>query len=283
MEHRGTILRATRRELPTLRRVLSAGAPVPPHVLQRMKRAIHPDGDVHTPYGATEALPVASISASEVLGETAARLPAARERASDDRFPGIEWKVIRIVDGPIADIRDVEEMPRGEIGELIVRGPVVTTEYVTRRDANALHKMRDGEQFWHRMGDVGYLDEPRSLLVLRPQSRIASSRRPARCTPIPCEAHLQSTSARLSFGLVGIGAAQRTAARHHRRTWPDTSCRIAARSPALVAELTRTRHAVTRMTSGIRDILTASVAAGRHPPQRQDLSRASWPSGRPNS
>jgi acyl-CoA synthetase (AMP-forming)/AMP-acid ligase II len=59
--------------LPTLKRVLSAGAPVPPHVLKRMKAAIPPDGDIHTPYGATEALPVASVSASEVLVETAAK------------------------------------------------------------------------------------------------------------------------------------------------------------------------------------------------------------------
>ena len=51
-------------KLPTLKRVLSAGAPVPVHVLKRMKEAIAADGDVHTPYGATEALPVASISAS---------------------------------------------------------------------------------------------------------------------------------------------------------------------------------------------------------------------------
>ena len=55
--------------LPTLRRVLSAGAPVPAEVLRRMKACIHPEGDIHTPYGATEALPVASISASEVLGD----------------------------------------------------------------------------------------------------------------------------------------------------------------------------------------------------------------------
>ena len=29
-----------------------------------MKAVIHPEGDIHTPYGATEALPVASISAT---------------------------------------------------------------------------------------------------------------------------------------------------------------------------------------------------------------------------
>ncbi|HND55472.1 MAG TPA: AMP-binding protein, partial [Pirellulaceae bacterium] len=57
----------------TLRRVLSAGAPVPPHVLKKVLATIAPGGDMHTPYGATESLPVASIAASEVLRETAAR------------------------------------------------------------------------------------------------------------------------------------------------------------------------------------------------------------------
>ena len=146
-------------QMPTLRRVLSAGAPVPAHVLRRMKAAIAADGDVHTPYGATEALPVASIAASEVLRETAARTALGEGTCVGRRFPGIEWKVIRITDQPIAALADAEEMPRGEIGELIVRGPVVTREYVTRTDSNALHKIQDGPTFWHRMGDVGYLEQ----------------------------------------------------------------------------------------------------------------------------
>ncbi len=145
-------------KLPTLKRVLSAGAPVPPHVLKRMKAAIADDGDVHTPYGATEALPVASIAASEVLGETAERSRGGEGTCVGRRFPGIEWKVIRISDGPIATIDEAEVLPYGEIGELIVQGTVVTTEYVTRTDCNPLHKIRDREKFWHRMGDVGYLE-----------------------------------------------------------------------------------------------------------------------------
>jgi acyl-CoA synthetase (AMP-forming)/AMP-acid ligase II len=55
-------------------------------------------------------------------------------------------------------LAEAEELPPGEIGELIVRGPVVTSEYVTRTECNPLHKIRDGQTFWHRMGDVGYLE-----------------------------------------------------------------------------------------------------------------------------
>jgi olefin beta-lactone synthetase len=151
--------------LPTLKRVLSAGAPVPPHVLRRMKAAIPPDGDVHTPYGATEALPVASIAASEVLAETAAKSATGAGTCVGRHFPGIEWRVIRISDGPIASIDEAEILPPGEIGELIVRGPVVTSEYVTRTDCNPLHKIADGKSFWHRMGDVGWMEVIGTLRV----------------------------------------------------------------------------------------------------------------------
>ncbi|HEV3136832.1 MAG TPA: fatty acid CoA ligase family protein, partial [Pirellulales bacterium] len=145
--------------LPSLRRVLSAGAPVPPNVLERMKACIAADGDVHTPYGATEALPVASISASEVLGETQFLWAKGRGTCIGRKFPLIEWKVIEIVDGVISELSDAIEMPKGQIGELIVSGPVVTREYVTRTEANALGKIVDGTRVWHRMGDVGYFDE----------------------------------------------------------------------------------------------------------------------------
>jgi acyl-CoA synthetase (AMP-forming)/AMP-acid ligase II len=145
-------------KLPTLWRVLSAGAAVPAHVLESMRASIHPQGEVHTPYGATEALPVASISATEVLGETAALTREGAGVCVGRRFPGIEWEVIQINEGPIARIDQAVEMPPGEIGELIVRGPVVTREYLNRPNSNALGKIADGEMVWHRMGDVGYFD-----------------------------------------------------------------------------------------------------------------------------
>lgn len=104
--------------LPTLKRVLSAGAPVPVHVLKRMKAAIAADGDVHTPYGATEALPVASNSATEVLGETAAKSANGAGTCVGRHFPGIEWKVIRITDEPIATLAEAKELPAGEISTL---------------------------------------------------------------------------------------------------------------------------------------------------------------------
>ncbi len=198
--------------LPTLRRVLSAGAPVPADVLASMTACIHPDGDVHTPYGATEALPVASISASEVLGETAARSRTGAGVCVGRKFPGIDWKVIRAathpqepaIPTPLADITEAEELPPSEIGELIVRGPVVTSLYVTRMEWNALAKIPDALTAWHRMGDVGYFDSQRRFWFC---GRMAHRVRTANGTlyTIPCEAIFNEHPSILRTALVGIG------------------------------------------------------------------------------
>ncbi|MDZ7620698.1 MAG: fatty acid CoA ligase family protein [Patescibacteria group bacterium] len=210
--------------MPSVRRVLSAGAPVPADVLERMRRHIAPEGELYTPYGATEALPVASISASEVLGGPGAQILMESEYDSHPesfvgtanrtrqgagvcvgtRFSAIAWKVIRIVDGPIPSISGATELPSGEIGELIVRGPQVTREYVTRVDANATAKIADGESFWHRMGDTGYLDEQdRFWFCGRVAHRVLTEQGPM--YPVRCEAIFNQHPDVFRSALVGVG------------------------------------------------------------------------------
>ena len=147
------------RSMESLQLVLSAGAPVPPRVLRTLRNRIHPDGRVHTPYGATEALPIASIESREVLGETAELTDRGMGTCVGKRFDSVDWAVIKISDDPMRSIEEAEILPRGQIGELMVRGPMVSKQYVTRIDQNALHKVYEGDQIWHRMGDVGYLDD----------------------------------------------------------------------------------------------------------------------------
>lgn len=190
--------------IPTIRRVLSAGAPVPPHVLKRVRNAIREDGEVFTPYGATEALPVASNSASVVLGETAALSSQGKGTCVGKRFSGIDWQIIEISDEPITTIDQAKKLSRGSIGELIVRGEVVTRRYVTRTDANALHKIVDGESFWHRMGDVGYLDDQdRFWFCGRKSHRVLTAT--GTMFTIPCEAIANNHPAIYRSALVGIG------------------------------------------------------------------------------
>jgi acyl-CoA synthetase (AMP-forming)/AMP-acid ligase II len=194
----------TGESFPTLRRVLSAGAPVPAKTLQRLRRFVHPEADICTPYGATEALPLASIESRQVIAETGPASAKGRGVCVGTRFDGIRWKVIEINDGPIASIDQTTEMPRGKIGELMVSGRVVTRRYAVRQDQNALHKVADGNDIWHRMGDVGYLDENDQFWFCgRKAHRVRNGKKT--WYTIPCEAIFNSHPAIYRSALVGLG------------------------------------------------------------------------------
>lgn len=214
---------ATGEKLPnTLRRVLSAGAPVPVPVIERLRRAFsNTDADIHTPYGATESLPVASICGRDVLEQTA---PLSRQGAGTcvgRMFPDIDVKIVAIADGPIATIDDANELPRGEIGEIIVRGPSTTREYFQRSEATAAAKIRDDvppapspthlftvsppHRFWHRMGDVGYLDDPGRLWFCGRKAHIVETEH-GRMFTIPCEAIFNNHPRVFRSALVGVGS-----------------------------------------------------------------------------
>lgn len=223
-------------KLPTLRRVLSAGAPVPPHVLRRMKDAMPDDGEMHTPYGATESLPVASIGAAEVLTETAARTAIGAGTCVGKRFATIQWRVVRIEDGPIAEMAQCQELPRGEIGELIVQGPAVTRAYVTRTEANALHKIPDGDRFWHRIGDVGYLDDQdRFWFCGRKAHRVITAS--GTMFTIPCEAIVNQHPAIYRSALCGLGQPPEQTPALIAEPWPEQMPTSEAAKQQLLDEL----------------------------------------------
>ena len=145
-------------QLPKVCRVLSAGAPIPPDLHEAFSKILSAGAEIHTPYGATEALPVATIGSSAVLQETAAATRSGRGTCVGRLAPNIELAIIPIEDAPIEDWATVQQLPAGAIGEICVKGPVVTREYKAEPEHTRASKIQDGAGWWHRMGDVGYLD-----------------------------------------------------------------------------------------------------------------------------
>ena len=232
----GQYCESNRIRLTTVKRVLSAGAPVPPHVLRRMKGVISTDGDVYTPYGATEALPVACNSASVVMQETEQITNRGGGTCVGGRFEGINWQVIQITDEPIEQMQQAAILKPGEIGELIVQGPVVTRRYVTRTDANSLHKIVDGEKFWHRMGDVGYFDEQdRFWMCGRKSHRVVTAE--GTLFTVPCEAIFNSHPSIYRSALVGIGPDQARTPVIVAEPWPEFWREDPEEQGQLIAEL----------------------------------------------
>jgi acyl-CoA synthetase (AMP-forming)/AMP-acid ligase II len=144
---------------PHLRRVLSAGAPVRTDILERMSALLPPEAQVFTPFGATESLPVTSIGSHEVLADTREGTAEGRGVCVGKPVEGSVVRIIAISDDPIPTWSDERIVPVGTIGEITVRGPVVTHEYYGRPEGTALAKIREGDAIVHRMGDVGSFDE----------------------------------------------------------------------------------------------------------------------------
>lgn len=146
--------------LTTLRRAISAGAPMPAKVLARFAAMLPQGAQVFTPYGATECLPVASIGSEEILAETRQRTDAGAGVCIGRPLPGVEVRVIRISDDPIDVWSDELELPAGDIGEIAVRAQHASRSYFNLPQATALAKIPHPAAggFYHRMGDVGYFD-----------------------------------------------------------------------------------------------------------------------------
>ncbi|MEO5596087.1 MAG: olefin beta-lactone synthetase [Lysobacteraceae bacterium] len=149
-------------KLPAIRRVTSAGAPVPPDVVGRMRELLPVDAQLWTPYGATECLPVSVIEGRELQATRAATERGAGTCVGRPVVPNVV-RVIRISDDEIAQWSDDLVLPAGEIGEITVAGPTATDSYFNRPEATRLAKIEEqqsggSQRIVHRMGDVGYFD-----------------------------------------------------------------------------------------------------------------------------
>lgn len=202
-----TISRAGEAEgvtLPSLRRVLSAGAPVPYQVLERMKKLLVPGAKLHTPYGATECLPVTSIDSDTILNETHARTREGEGVCIGKPVAGMEVRIIQVSDEPIANWDEQLVVPDGSIGEIVVKGPNVTSAYFNRPASTALGKIRDADgSVRHRMGDLGYFDaEGRIWFCGRKAHRVITQHETL--YTIPCEAVFNTHPDVYRCGLVGV-------------------------------------------------------------------------------
>jgi acyl-CoA synthetase (AMP-forming)/AMP-acid ligase II len=190
---------------PTLKRVVSAGAPAASRTLEQFTKMLVPPAQIFTPYGATEALPVASIGSDEMLGETRRATDRGAGVCVGMPVPGITVRIIRVSDGPIPTWSDDLEVPDGEIGEIAVSGPVVSRKYFNRPEATALAKIADPDNgtFFHRMGDVGYLDDSgRIWFCGRKAHRVVVD--DETLYTIPCEAVFNTHPRVARTALVGV-------------------------------------------------------------------------------
>ncbi len=208
-------------KLLSLRKIISAGAPVHLKILESFGRMISDNAAIHTPYGATEALPVTDITASELYGLIS---------ENDENGSGIcvgkpvvpaEVRIIDITDEPLPSWDRVKIMPVNEIGEIVVRGPWVSPCYFRNSKADMVSKIpgESNKEIWHRMGDLGKIDSlGRVWFYGRKSHRVITS--DTTLFTIPCEAVLNRHPRVARSALVGVN-----------------SDRSGAKTPVIVIEL----------------------------------------------
>lgn len=190
--------------LPSIRRVISAGAPVTPAIIETFMEMLNPEARLSTGYGATEAMPVMMMSSDEILGETRALTDKGYGVCIGRPIPGISVRIIRISDDPIPQWSPELSVPEGEIGEITVRGDQVTPGYFERPREDALSKIRQGPAIWHRMGDVGWKDaKGRFWFCGRKSHRVVQGE--TTHFTIPCEALFNTHPEVFRSALVGFG------------------------------------------------------------------------------
>jgi len=190
--------------LPSLRRVVSAGAPVSPANIEQFTSMLDAGSQVHTPYGATEAVPIISIGSHEILGETRALSEQGYGMCVGRPIGETDVRIIHIADDPIEHWAEDLSVKDGDIGEIIVRGDLVTRAYFENPQANAQAKIQDGAYFWHRMGDLGWRDSKNRIWFCgRKSHRVVTA--DGDMFTIPCEAIFNNHPGVFRSALVGIG------------------------------------------------------------------------------
>lgn len=189
---------------PTLKRVISAGAPALPDTLQRMGRWLNDDVEVFTPYGATECMPICIIGSIEVLASR--RLTDAGMGICVGKpFQGVDIKIIAVSNQAFKEMAQATQLRTGEIGEIAVHGPTVTPEYFANEEATRLAKMHDDQgRLYHRMGDVGYLDKDGRLWYCGRVAHIVDTQNQRLYTE-PCEGIFNAHKDVFRSALVGVG------------------------------------------------------------------------------
>lgn len=224
--------------LKDIERILVAGASVSPELILKLRMATN--ARIYTPYGATEALPVCNVE-SDALVEAA---PATSDGAGTlvgRPAPGMAIRVIRVSDGPVDTLEDVAV---DEVGELVVSGPVVTTQYAGLPEATQLAKVVIDGVTWHRMGDLGRVDaEGRVWICGRKSERVETAT--GSLYPDRVEG-IANALARRRTALVGLGARpfQRPALVVEGAPDEALAAALKARLPELVGVLFKARFPV---------------------------------------
>ena len=200
-------------KLPSLKRVISAGAPATLSSIECFCKMLNKEVEVINSYGATESLPLTKIGSKTLLttreitnngGGICVGLP----------LKGVDIRIIAITEDALINWYEDLALPINTIGEIVAKGDMVSQAYYQRPSATAQAKMLNSgltnssndegtPVYRHRMGDLGYLDKNGLLWMCgRKAHRVETTENTL--FSIPCERIFNTHKAVMRSALVGV-------------------------------------------------------------------------------
>ena len=150
-----------------IKKIFTGGAPVFPEQASLYKKAF-PNTAVNIVYGSTEAEPISSIRAEELVlreAELSEGLPVGKI------YRKANVRIIEITEKDIPEATQDEFMSLlvkpGVTGEIVVSGAHVLKKYFNNTAAFAANKITVDDTIWHRTGDSGHIIEGELFLTGR--------------------------------------------------------------------------------------------------------------------
>lgn len=188
----------------SLKTVVCGGAAAPVELLQHFRKALPDDSQIHTTYGATEALPIATVELNTLLEGCAEQTYLGKGVCVGKPLKHIQARIIQISNDPQPQWQEDLLTEGDQVGEVILRGPVVSQAYHNNPLADREHKIADDETVWHRTGDVGTIDkEGRLWLCGRKSETVWTDKGPL--FTMQCEGIFNVHPSVYRSALVGIG------------------------------------------------------------------------------
>ncbi|GIU17721.1 olefin beta-lactone synthetase [Shewanella sp. MBTL60-007] len=213
IERLGGAGEACQHKLTSIQRVISAGAPATISSIKRFSKMLNDEVEVLNSYGATESLPLSKIG-SKAMFNTTDITDNGGGICVGKAIDGVDIAIITIDEQPISSWDEALRLPADTIGEIVVKGPMVSRSYYQRDSATKIAKIKDGSEIRHRMGDLGYLDSDGLLWMCgrkahRVDAEATTANEPKRYYSIPCERIFNTHSDVKRSALVGVKVAGR--------------------------------------------------------------------------
>lgn len=146
-------------DLSSLDVVFSSGGPSPDRIWDEIREVLQPQ-EITTGYGQTETTAATTCTLPE---ENDHFLRTTNGRLRDAGVAGEPALAGRLAVYRVVDVETREERARGERGELLVRGPIVTPGYYRKPEETAAAFDQEG---WLRTGDIGAIDERDDIVLV---------------------------------------------------------------------------------------------------------------------